>query len=81
MIFLDASELGGKWKASVNVLSLLRDLESYSSMVLAFRDLLFNVMVYMELKNIQCYYFVFLGFPSELLLFILFNLLYLQKCI
>lgn len=52
MISLDDSEIGGKWKASVNVLSLLRDLESYSSMVLAFRDLLFNVTVHMELKNI-----------------------------
>lgn len=52
VISLDDSEIGGKWKASVNVLSLLRDLESYSSMVLAFRDLLFNVTVHMELKNI-----------------------------
>lgn len=52
LISLDASELGGKWNSGVSARSLLRDLESYYCIVLAFCDLLFNVVVYMELKNI-----------------------------
>lgn len=74
-----ASELSGKWEASVNVLSLLRDLKSYYCVVLAFHDLFFNVVVYMELRNVKYYHFAFLGFLSELLLFIIFNLFYFQK--
>lgn len=52
LISLDASELSGKWKAGVSARALPRDLESYYCIVLAFCDFLFNVMVYMELKNI-----------------------------
>lgn len=48
----NASALGGKWKAGVNALSLLRDLESYYCMVLAFCVLVFNAVVYMELRNV-----------------------------
>lgn len=75
----NTSELDGKWKASLNVLSLFRDLESYYSTVLAFRDLFFNVVVYMGLKNASSYHFALLGFPLFWLLFIIFNLLYFQK--
>lgn len=47
LIFLEwlRAQNCGKWKASVNVLSFLRDLESYYCMVSAFHDLFFNVMV------------------------------------
>lgn len=36
----------------MNVLSLLRDLESYYCTVLAFHDLFFNAVVYIELRNV-----------------------------
>ena len=48
----NASALGGKWKAGVNALSLLRDLESSYCTVLAFHVLVFNAVVYMELRNV-----------------------------
>lgn len=75
----NAAELDGKWKASLNLLSLFRDLASYYSMVLAFHDLFFNVVVCMGLKNASCYHFAFLGFLLFQLLCIIFNLLCFQK--
>lgn len=49
--FWNASELSGKWKAGVNVLSLLRDLESYFCKVLVFHDVFFLCVVNLKLKE------------------------------
>lgn len=56
-----------KRKASVNILSLLRDLESDYDVVSAFHDWFFSVLDYMELKNMPHYHFALLGFPLKLL--------------